>query len=92
LSVSASISVNRLESADKSAVVMCLWPAGCQKSHYLATPTFIESKPGSFLALESVAKLARETLIVETLLDHVIVGQPLNGRSGYFSFKEAGMI
>jgi DNA repair protein RadC len=26
------------------------------------------------------------------LLDHVIVGQPLDGRPGYFSFKEAGMI
>jgi hypothetical protein len=26
------------------------------------------------------------------LLDHVIVGQPLAGRQGYFSFKEAGVI
>jgi DNA repair protein RadC len=26
------------------------------------------------------------------LLDHVIIGQPINGRQGYFSFKEAGMI
>ena len=26
------------------------------------------------------------------LLDHVIVGQPMNGRQGYFSFEEAGMI
>jgi DNA repair protein RadC len=26
------------------------------------------------------------------LLDHVIIGQPMNGRQGYFSFKEAGMI
>jgi DNA repair protein RadC len=25
-------------------------------------------------------------------LDHVIVGQPMNGHQGYFSFKEAGMI
>jgi DNA repair protein RadC len=27
-----------------------------------------------------------------TLLDHVIIGLPLPGRSGYFSFKEAGVI
>jgi DNA repair protein RadC len=26
------------------------------------------------------------------LLDHVIIGQPMNGQQGYFSFKEAGMI
>jgi DNA repair protein RadC len=26
------------------------------------------------------------------LLDHVIIGQPMNGTQGYFSFKEAGMI
>jgi DNA repair protein RadC len=26
------------------------------------------------------------------LLDHVIIGQPMNGRQGYFSFKEAGII
>jgi DNA repair protein RadC len=26
------------------------------------------------------------------LLDHVIIGQPLDGRPGYFSFKEAGII
>ena len=26
------------------------------------------------------------------LLDHVIIGQPMNGNQGYFSFKEAGMI
>jgi DNA repair protein RadC len=25
------------------------------------------------------------------LLDHVIIGQPMNGRHGYFSFKEAGI-
>ena len=25
-------------------------------------------------------------------LDHVIIGQPMNGRQGYFSFKEAGII
>lgn len=25
-------------------------------------------------------------------LDHVIIGQPMNGRLGYFSFKEAGTI
>jgi len=24
------------------------------------------------------------------MLDHVIVGQPFDGRPGYFSFKEAG--
>jgi DNA repair protein RadC len=27
-----------------------------------------------------------------TLLDHVIVGQPVGGQSGYFSFKEAGVL
>jgi len=26
------------------------------------------------------------------LLDHVIIGQPVNGRQGYFSFKEAGIL
>ena len=26
------------------------------------------------------------------MLDHVIVGQPFDGRPGHFSFKEAGMI
>ena len=26
------------------------------------------------------------------MLDHVIVGEAINGRQGYFSFKEAGMI
>ncbi len=26
------------------------------------------------------------------LLDHVIIGQPINDRQGYFSFKEAGTI
>jgi hypothetical protein len=25
-------------------------------------------------------------------LDHVIIGQPMNGTQGYFSFKEAGTI
>jgi DNA repair protein RadC len=25
-------------------------------------------------------------------LDHVIIGQPMNDRQGYFSFKEAGII
>jgi DNA repair protein RadC len=25
-------------------------------------------------------------------LDHVIIGQPMNERQGYFSFKEAGII
>lgn len=26
------------------------------------------------------------------ILDHVIIGQPVNHRQGYFSFKEAGTI
>ena len=26
------------------------------------------------------------------MLDHIIIGQPMNGRQGYFSFKEAGTI
>jgi hypothetical protein len=26
------------------------------------------------------------------LLDHVIIGQPMNGRQGYFSFKESGAL
>ena len=26
------------------------------------------------------------------MLDHIIVGQPFDGRPGYFSFKEAGII
>ena len=31
-------------------------------------------------------------LLQINLLDHVIVGQPFDGRPGYFSFKEAGTI
>jgi len=31
-------------------------------------------------------------LLQINLLDHVIVGQPFDGRLGYFSFKEAGTI
>jgi len=26
------------------------------------------------------------------MLDHVIIGEPMNAREGYFSFKEAGTI
>ena len=26
------------------------------------------------------------------LLDHIIIGEPLNGNPGYFSFKEAGVL
>jgi len=26
------------------------------------------------------------------MLDHLIVGRPFGGRSGYFSFKEAGLL
>jgi DNA repair protein RadC len=26
------------------------------------------------------------------MLDHVIIGEPMKGRQGYFSFKEAGTI
>jgi DNA repair protein RadC len=26
------------------------------------------------------------------MLDHVMIGEPMNGRQGYFSFKEAGTI
>jgi DNA repair protein RadC len=26
------------------------------------------------------------------MLDNVIIGEPMNGRQGYFSFKEAGTI
>jgi DNA repair protein RadC len=26
------------------------------------------------------------------MLDHVIIGHPISGRQGYFSFKEAGTI
>jgi len=26
------------------------------------------------------------------MLDHVIIGEPMNSRQGYFSFKEAGTI
>jgi DNA repair protein RadC len=34
----------------------------------------------------------RSRLLHINLLDHVIVGQPFDGRPGYFSFKEAGVI
>ena len=26
------------------------------------------------------------------MVDHVIIGEPMNGRQGYFSFKETGTI
>ena len=31
-------------------------------------------------------------ILMLQLMDHVIVGRPVAGRSDYFSFKEAGMI
>jgi DNA repair protein RadC len=38
-------------------------------------------------------RLAEGARILQiNMLDHVIVGQPFDGRPGYFSFKEAGMI
>jgi DNA repair protein RadC len=38
-------------------------------------------------------RIHEATMILQIqFLDHVIVGQPINGQSGYFSFKEAGMI
>ena len=37
-----------------------------------------------------IAEAAR--ILQIQLLDHVIVGQPLADRQGYFSFKEAGVI
>ena len=38
-------------------------------------------------------RLAEGARILQiNMLDHVIVGQPFDGRSGYFSFKEAGVI
>jgi len=37
-----------------------------------------------------IAEAAR--LIQINMLDHVIVGQPFDGRPGYFSFKEAGIV
>jgi DNA repair protein RadC len=38
-------------------------------------------------------RLAEGARILQiNMLDHVIVGQYFEGRPGYFSFKEAGMI
>jgi DNA repair protein RadC len=38
-------------------------------------------------------RLGEEARILQiNMLDHIIVGQPFNGRPGYFSFKEAGII
>ena len=39
------------------------------------------------------SRLAEGARILQiNMLDHVIVGQPFDGRPGYFSFKEAGVI
>jgi DNA repair protein RadC len=38
-------------------------------------------------------RLAEGARILQVnILDHVIVGRPFDGRPGYFSFKEAGMV
>ena len=43
--------------------------------------------------LRLTRRLAEAARILQvTLLDHVIIGLPQPGRSGYFSFKEAGVI
>jgi DNA repair protein RadC len=35
---------------------------------------------------------AAANVIQIKMLDHVIIGAPADGRSGYFSFKEAGLL
>jgi hypothetical protein len=35
---------------------------------------------------------AAANVIQIKMLDHVIIGAPVDGRSGYFSFKEAGLL
>ena len=45
---------------------------------------FSEMKPNS-------DREAAELLQIK-LLDHIIIGAPIEGRPGYFSFKEAGVL
>jgi DNA repair protein RadC len=50
--------------------------------------------PSPSIADERVTRrlLEAATLMQVSFLDHVIIGQPMPGRSPYYSFREAGMI
>ena len=41
--------------------------------------------------LTRAVSLAASTMQIQ-LLDHLIMGAPSDGRAGYFSFKEAGLL
>jgi DNA repair protein RadC len=57
-----------------------------------AQPSSGESAP-SDADIRLTRRLAEGARILQiNMLDHVIVGQSFDGRPGYFSFKEAGMI
>jgi DNA repair protein RadC len=52
---------------------------------------------GDPLPSEADVRLTRRILEASKILqiqlmDHVIIGQPVNGNQGYFSFKEGGLI
>jgi DNA repair protein RadC len=56
-----------------------------------------QSPPGDPNPSEADMRLTRRIsevarILQIQLLDHVIIGQPMHGRQGYFSSKEAGII
>ena len=60
--------------------------------HYAACGITGDASP-SEADMRLTRRLAEGARLLQiNLLDHVIVGQPFDGRPGYFSFKEAGTI
>jgi DNA repair protein RadC len=53
------------------------------------TTTLVEMPP---LATRTHAVSLAATTMQIQLLDHLIMGAPADGRAGYFSFKEAGLL
>jgi DNA repair protein RadC len=60
--------------------------------HYAARGITGDASP-SEADMRLTRRLAEGARLLQiNLLDHVIVGQPFDGRPAYFSFKEAGTI
>jgi len=60
--------------------------------HYAASGITGDPAP-SEADIRLTRSLAEGARILQiNMLDHVIVGQPFDGRRGYFSFKEVGVI
>jgi DNA repair protein RadC len=78
-------------SAYAFVLVHNLWVA-THKLCYAASGITGDASP-SEADMRLTRRLAEGARILQiNMLDHVIVGQPFDGRPGYFSFKEAGMI